>query len=127
MLYYIDELITIMIHNIKDPFLNTQYLLKIYNYNKNFIDSHKMPDIICYCLIRHFRGNCLSISFHIKNDKNIDQMITFKAKSAQVLCKLIGLHNKIDNILSTTHTLYIGMELMKAELTMITGQSYIQN
>lgn len=116
-----------MIQHIKSPLLHIEYLENIYQYNKKFLYSQKLPDTICYCLIKHLQWNYLSISLYIKKNPHTVQMITFKAKSAEVLCRLIGLHEKIADILSVTHTLYIGMELMKAEVAMVTGQNYIQN
>lgn len=113
--------------NIEEPMIDRETISNICHYNKGFLDTQKFPKITSYCLIRHLQDNFLSISFYMDKNSSEASCIIFKAKSAEVLCKLISSHAYIANVLSPSHALYIGMELMKAELTMITKQRYTQN
>nr|YP_009314285.1 Hypothetical protein ORF_1 [Liagora harveyana]SCW22539.1 Hypothetical protein ORF_1 [Liagora harveyana] len=53
--------------------------------------------------------------------------IIFKSATSNSIVKLINSHLLITSILSVGHALYIGGELVKAELALITSQEYVQN
>ncbi len=59
--------------------------------------------------------------------RSIISPILFKANRAIAIHKLLELHTKIFNQISTSHALYLGKELMKAEFTLLIEHSYIQN
>jgi hypothetical protein len=53
--------------------------------------------------------------------------VIFTQNKALILSYLIELHREVYKQLSTSHALYLGIELMKVELSVVMQQKYIQN
>jgi dihydropteroate synthase len=85
-----------------------------------------------YYLIRHNIDSLQvlyynSQSFSRKNLQNFYPQIIFKAKTAKEISFLLQYHNYVFLNLSSDHALYLGRELMKAEIALAMGQKYIQD
>lgn len=59
--------------------------------------------------------------------KNLHPQVIFKAKTAKEVSFLLQYHNHVFLNLSSDHALYLGRELMKAEIALVMGQKYIQD
>nr|YP_009314696.1 Hypothetical protein ORF_1 [Neoizziella asiatica]SCW23151.1 Hypothetical protein ORF_1 [Neoizziella asiatica] len=84
-----------------------------------------------YCKIYIVSRTYLCVKFYA-SDYSVDVIssmlrVVFISTNAQSMVKLINSHIWITSKLSISHALYIGGELVKAELTLITGQEYIQD
>lgn len=109
------------------PLIDKKLLNKLNIHSKNFITGTKSSIVYSYFLIKCVKNDFIIITFYADKKTRDEHTVIFCAKNAQVLCKLLELHNKVKNCLSASHAFYIGRELMKAEFAMILGQDYIQD
>lgn len=84
-----------------------------------------------YGLITTSKPHTISFLFYnISNPLNhhhISCPILFTAYRATTLSKLIELHRSVIIHISPSHAFYIGIELMKAELSLIIDHDYLQS
>ena len=83
-----------------------------------------------YCKISVIPNNCICAEFNLSNHYILTNMflrVMFKSSSYNSIVKLIDNHVWISSTLSVGHALYIGGELVKAELALITSQEYVQD
>nr|YP_009313263.1 Hypothetical protein ORF_1 [Dichotomaria marginata]SCW21517.1 Hypothetical protein ORF_1 [Dichotomaria marginata] len=93
--------------------------------SKNILFFNNISDKI-YCKI--YTDQYRNIHCVVYYDINrLKQAVLFKAKNAKKLSQLIQLHYLIYNYLSVSHAIYIGMELIKAEISLIMMQVYVQD
>nr|YP_009313469.1 Hypothetical protein ORF_1 [Galaxaura rugosa]SCW21723.1 Hypothetical protein ORF_1 [Galaxaura rugosa] len=100
------------------------------NHFKVFISTNnEIIDLDIYCVININKDKQIYCIVYYRSDKknSLDKSVIFKSKKAKRLSQLIQLHNCIYQNLSVSHAIYIGMELMKAEISVIVEQSYIQD
>nr|YP_009312854.1 Hypothetical protein ORF_1 [Helminthora furcellata]SCW21108.1 Hypothetical protein ORF_1 [Helminthora furcellata]SCW23968.1 Hypothetical protein ORF_1 [Helminthora furcellata] len=105
------------------------------NFNKqinNISYAEKMFDEdILYCKISIIMPNQIAVEFHNSNmsEAKVSKklQVIFKSNNVENLIFLIKSHIYISSKLSVGHALYIGCELTKAQLALITTQNYIQN
>jgi len=87
----------------------------------------------CYCIIGYNKNNMLKLSYYsimsVLSPSAVTLLvpIIFIAKNARNVCILLQYHQDIINSLSPDHCLYLGRELMKAEIALIMQQQYIQS
>nr|YP_009313673.1 Hypothetical protein ORF_1 [Helminthocladia australis]SCW21927.1 Hypothetical protein ORF_1 [Helminthocladia australis] len=100
---------------------------------QNIVNQIDQPmlnlDMNVYCKVYVIPDECIKIKFYIRRLKNDYDLsyIVFVGNSAQQISKLIGIHLFLHQNLSTSHAMYIGIELTKAEIALITNQHYSQN
>nr|YP_009628711.1 hypothetical protein [Acrochaetium secundatum]QBX88494.1 hypothetical protein [Acrochaetium secundatum] len=100
-----------------------------YNYPLNSANDLGMSSK--YGLITKREDYTISFLFYYinkcSNNYRISCPILFTSYRAITLSKLIELHRAVMIQISPEHALYIGIELMKAELSLIIDHDYIQN
>lgn len=81
-----------------------------------------------YCIVS-LDNKLIIISYFIKNNQNQNNLckINFIASSSDLLFDLMNKHKLLVQSISLSHSLYIGKEIYKAELSEIFCQSYIQS
>ena len=83
-----------------------------------------------YCNISVVPCGCICVEFHLSSyntSVKILSKVIFKSSTANNIVKLINSHLLVCSKLSAGHSLYIGGELVKAELALIMSQDYVQN
>ena len=99
-----------------------------YDYSLNF--SNNSDIYSTYGLITKGKDHTISLLFYTNNNVNHNDIlcpILFTAYRAINLYKLIELHRAVIIQVSPGHAFYLGLELMKAELSLIIDHNYIQN
>lgn len=94
--------------------------------------NQNLNEGVLYAVISHRELSKIIILFDYTNTTNypeehISCPIVFKADRARTIYKLIELHVAIFNQITTSHAFYLGIELMKAEFSLIMEHNYIQN
>lgn len=74
-----------------------------------------------YCVIKYTPTNKMFLCLFQKH-----YPICLIVHSARIMYVLIDIHDAFDK-LSTSHLLYLGQEIYKAELSLALGQQYIQD
>nr|BED43075.1 hypothetical protein [Pyropia sp. Myanmar_A]BED43272.1 hypothetical protein [Pyropia sp. Myanmar_B]BED43469.1 hypothetical protein [Pyropia sp. Myanmar_C] len=102
------------------------YLEKIDKFDYLSEDLHL--DKISYFTITISRNNkhILLEQFCYNNSGHL-YSILYKGRTAKYLCFIIFQIKQLKMIVSITHALYLGRELMKAELALLLDQQYIQD
>nr|YP_009315717.1 Hypothetical protein ORF_1 [Trichogloeopsis pedicellata]SCW24375.1 Hypothetical protein ORF_1 [Trichogloeopsis pedicellata] len=100
-------------------------------YHSNIaISYHHKTTIDCnmYCKIK-IEDNIIILEVYCDSSigSNKELSILFKASNSKVLIALIQNHLDVISRLSSKHALYIGSELIKAEIAQLMKQDYIQN
>jgi len=95
-----------------------------------YIPDLKLKQLIDndYCTIRLIKDNIV-VSYFIdigENKMNVCQ-VNFIALSSDLIFDLIIKHSLLVQSISVSHSLYIGKEIYKAELSKIFSQAYIQS
>nr|YP_009297772.1 hypothetical protein Kuma_072 [Kumanoa americana]AOM67506.1 hypothetical protein Kuma_072 [Kumanoa americana] len=85
-----------------------------------------------YYLIQHNLDSLQVLYYNLhslshKNLRNLCPPIVFTAKTAKQISILLQYHNYVFFSLSSDHALYLGRELMKAEIALVMRQKYIQD
>nr|SCW22948.1 Hypothetical protein ORF_1 [Nemalion sp. H.1444] len=87
-----------------------------------------------YCTVYTKLSNQIAIEFYVQKLHTLGAplsanrpLVLFQAHSANKIYELIKSHTTICNQLSSQHGLYIGMELIKAEIALLTAQLYCQS
>nr|UAT97862.1 hypothetical protein Ahn.fas.Kor.pt_013 [Ahnfeltia fastigiata] len=82
-----------------------------------------------HCIITISQSNFIQLIYFefIPEISHKSCMIYFYAKSANIICHLLGSHEYLSSAISLRHSLYLGKELHKAEIALILGQKYIQD
>lgn len=70
---------------------------------------------------------CILVEQFCHNPKGHIYSILFKGQTAKHVCCIIFQHKQLNIIISTSHALYLGRELMKSELALMLDQQYIQD
>nr|YP_010873141.1 hypothetical protein QU266_pgp137 [Nemalion vermiculare]WGV34432.1 hypothetical protein [Nemalion vermiculare] len=99
----------------------------------NDVTSAIVEDCI-YCTLYTKSNSQIVIEFYVQELYSVvtpsfsnRSLILFQARSSKKIYELMKNHNMICNKLSSLHGLYIGMELIKAEISVITKQLYCQS
>nr|UAT97249.1 hypothetical protein Ahn.pli.UK.pt_013 [Ahnfeltia plicata] len=82
-----------------------------------------------HCIITISQSNFIQLIYFesISDISHKSCIIYFYAKSANIICHLLGSHQYLSSAISLRHSLYLGKELHKAEIALILGQKYIQD
>lgn len=111
--------------------LNSDFLLIKNKYNHSFNSLNNLGIYSTYALINKRKSHTISFLFYYINkpphNYHISCPILFTSYRAITLSKLIELHRAVIIQISPEHALYIGIELMKVELSLIIDHDYIQN
>lgn len=111
--------------------LQPDFLLINNKYNYGLKLSQNTNAYPTYGLITTSKPHTISFLFytinHLVNHHHISCPILFTAYRATTLSKLIELHKSVVIHISPSHAFYIGIELMKAELSLIIDHDYIQS
>lgn len=85
-----------------------------------------------YCVVKVLNNKMIQLSYYLvlsvrdRCIKNSFIPIVFTANNAKSICDLMQYHQNIFITLSPDHALYLGRELMRAELALIMSQEYTQ-
>jgi Domain of unknown function (DUF4346) len=83
-----------------------------------------------YTLINHILNTKLQLIYIIIKDPTLPsshaRSIVFTASNVKQICMLIESHIMIYKKLTASHALYLGKELVKAEISLIMNQQYCQ-
>jgi hypothetical protein len=85
-----------------------------------------------YCIVRQIKPSKIRVIFYQIHSNffgcsKMNCPVIFTQNKALILSYLIELHREVYKQLSTSHALYLGIELMKVELSVVMQQKYIQN
>ena len=111
--------------------INVYFLLKKINIY-NFISKINLLNMTSHCIIKVLNNQTIQLSYYVALPmrdtciKNRYVPIIFTANNAKSICDLMQYHQNIFLTLSSGHALYLGRELIKAELALIMNQQYVQ-
>nr|YP_009314902.1 Hypothetical protein ORF_1 [Scinaia undulata]SCW23357.1 Hypothetical protein ORF_1 [Scinaia undulata] len=80
-----------------------------------------------YCIISNSSYIVLIIYSTDSLSNQYTRCIRFRSAEAKKISQLLQLHEYICSNLSVSHSMYIGIELMKAEIAMILRQQFAQD
>nr|YP_009315310.1 Hypothetical protein ORF_1 [Yamadaella caenomyce]SCW23765.1 Hypothetical protein ORF_1 [Yamadaella caenomyce] len=85
-------------------------------------------DSLLYCNVQSSKSAGITACFVCAdNDRGEkDKNIVFKARTAKKLSYLVTSHRYISSALSIPHSMYLATEFMKAEISLIMKQNYVQ-
>nr|YP_009314080.1 Hypothetical protein ORF_1 [Izziella formosana]SCW22334.1 Hypothetical protein ORF_1 [Izziella formosana] len=89
---------------------------------------YKLDNI--YCKITVIADLYICVEFNLRTQSisnKIFPRLLFKSQSSDNIIKLMSSHLSLISELSAQHSLYIGGELVKAELACMTFQEYVQS
>lgn len=80
-----------------------------------------------YCIISN--SSCVTLVIYSLNNlpTQLKRCIRFQSTKAKKVSQLLQLHKYICDNLSISHSIYIGMELIKVELAIMLNQPFIQD
>nr|YP_009313877.1 Hypothetical protein ORF_1 [Hommersandiophycus borowitzkae]SCW22131.1 Hypothetical protein ORF_1 [Hommersandiophycus borowitzkae] len=110
----------------------SQIFFQKFNYNL-LVDYNRLSvtEDSVYCKIIVIPDNYIILAVYLYNNKlfieDSQTYVIFKATKADTMIHLVQKHLYIYSELSVSHSLYIGCELVKAEIALIMRQDYIQN
>jgi Domain of unknown function (DUF4346) len=114
------------------PILNNNYL-QIINDTDRLLNALNISRFQCYCIIQVNNNDNLKLSFYktiLPLNSSFQKYlipVVFIAKTAKNICMLLQYHNNIFSNLSCDHALYLGRELIKAEIALIMHQQFVQD
>ncbi len=113
------------------PSLNAKFLLYFHKIPSLVSQKSNIIEDDLYCKINIIVNSYICVKFYASDHSvylNSSMLqVVFTSTNAESMIKLISIHLLISSNLSISHALYIGGELMKAELALIMRQEYIQN
>nr|YP_009244736.1 hypothetical protein Ppul_145 [Pyropia pulchra]AMK96978.1 hypothetical protein Ppul_145 [Pyropia pulchra] len=115
-------------NNIDSSLLQHQkrYLRHINKFD--YLDENLKLDKSIYFIITINKTNqYIFVEQFCYNNDGYIYSILFQGQTAQYLCFIIFQLNQLNTVISTSHALYLGRELMKSEVALVLDQQYIQD
>nr|YP_009314491.1 Hypothetical protein ORF_1 [Liagoropsis maxima]SCW22745.1 Hypothetical protein ORF_1 [Liagoropsis maxima] len=114
------------------PHISQSFIQKSNHFDSLMNTSLPVIEDQLYCIISTRLNGQIMIDFHVSKDNPISDQknkyrVLFTSYTSHRVSDLIQRHDTICSKLSINHSLYIGMELVKAEVCLIMQQQYCQN